>query len=125
MPQYSPAESALWWSAFDAAFALLARREMPVTTVRYEDFVADPRDAVARTLAFAELQFPDRDLDHITPGRITLRSGHLVAGNPMRFRTGNIVMSADEAWRSEMSDRDRWLVTTDCWTPSPARVPLT
>lgn len=110
MHRYSAAESALWWSAFDAALALLARRGTPVTTVRYEDFVADPSGCVARTLRFAGLTVPGGGLDHVAPDRVRLGPAHLVAGNPMRFRTGDIALSRDDAWRTQMPVRDQRVV---------------
>lgn len=111
MPRYGAAESAAWWSTFDAAFALMSRLGIATTTVRYEDFVAEPRSTVARTLAFAGLQVADEDLDHVASGHIRLGPGHLVAGNPMRFRIGEIELAADDAWRMDMSARDQRVVT--------------
>ena len=110
MPRYGAVQSALWWSAFDATFAVMARRGLPMITVRYEDFVHDPRSWVARTLDFAGVAVGADGLDHIATGRVRLGRGHLVAGNPMRFRTGNIAVAGDEAWRTAMPARDQRLV---------------
>jgi len=112
MPRYGAAESALWWSTFDATFAMMARRGLPMLTIRYEDFVHDPRSWVARTLDFAGAPADDDRLDHIAPDRIRLGPSHLVAGNPMRFRSGDIALAGDEEWRTAMPARDQRLVTT-------------
>lgn len=112
MPRYGAAESALWWSTFDATYALLARGGMAMTTLRYEDFVRDPRSCIARTLEFAGMPMTDDRLGHITPKGVRLSHGHLVAGNPMRFRTGEIPLTQDEEWRTAMSPRDQRLVSS-------------
>jgi hypothetical protein len=34
-----------------------------------------------------------------------------LSGNPSRFREGELILRADEAWRGQMSRRDRIIVT--------------
>jgi hypothetical protein len=105
------AESALWWSAFDVVTTVLrATRRAPFTTVRYEDFVADPRGTVARVLAFAGVAATTGDLGHVAGDSILLGPTHQVAGNPVRFRTGEVTVRPDEAWRRQMATRDRRVV---------------
>jgi Sulfotransferase family len=102
------AESALWWSAFDvitSALDILGR--VPFTTVRYEDFVADPRGTVSRILDFARTPVSPADLDHVDGDRICLGTNHQVAGNPVRFRTGEVQVRRDEAWREQLSAREQ------------------
>jgi hypothetical protein len=105
------AESALWWSTFDVVTALLATLgRVPFTTVRYEDFMAEPSATVRRVLEFAGVPVTPADLTHIRGDRLVLEANHQVAGNPVRFRTGVVQMRTDDAWRGQMSARDRWLV---------------
>lgn len=102
------AESALWWSAFDMAAGLLRTLGgVPFTTVRYEDFVADPAATVSTMLDFAGAPVSPADLAHIDGDRILLETNHQVAGNPMRFRTGEVQVAPDEEWRRQLSPRDR------------------
>lgn len=111
MHRTGAAESALWWSAFDvvtSALGVVGR--VPFTTVRYEDFVTDPRDTVSRVLRAAGLGVTSDDLAHIDGDRIALGANHQVAGNPVRFRTGEVRVRPDEAWRQQMSPRDRRVV---------------
>lgn len=112
MPRYGPAASALWWSTFDLAFSLLKVAGVPMTTVRYEDFVQDPRGCVERTLKFAGVAVEDHELAHLSDGQLTLRPTHLVAGNPMRFQAGSIDVVADDAWRRDLPARDARIVST-------------
>ena len=111
MHRYSPAESALWSTVFDVMLRGLSRRGVPVTSVRYEDFVANPRGTVDQVLAFAGHTPLDEDLDHLRPDEVQLQRRHLVAGNPMRFASGSIALKADEQWRAGLRPRDRRLVS--------------
>jgi hypothetical protein len=111
MHRTGAAESALWWSAFDVVTsALRAARRVPFTTVRYEDFVSDPRGTVSRVLRLAGLDVTGGDLAHIDGDRIVLGTDHQVAGNPVRFRTGEVRVRFDDAWRQQLSARDRRVV---------------
>jgi hypothetical protein len=110
MPRYSPAASSMWWSTFDVAFALLKATGTPTTTIRYEDFVRDPRGWVERTLRFVGFDLGTSDLDHLSRDRVTLAPTHLVAGNPMRFTTGPMDVVLDEAWRQDLPAKDARVV---------------
>jgi hypothetical protein len=102
------AESALWWSAFDAiTTGLRAVGRVPFTSVRYEDFVADPRGTVSSVLDFAGLPPSAGDLDHVTGDRLVLGANHQVAGNPVRFRSGEVQVRPDEAWREQLTAREQ------------------
>jgi hypothetical protein len=102
------AESALWWSAFDMVTTALRRLGgVPFTTVRYEDFVADPGGTVRHVLDFAGLRVPPGGLTHLDGDLITLEATHQVAGNPVRFRTGEVQVRPDEDWRQALSVREQ------------------
>jgi hypothetical protein len=102
------AESALWWSAFDVVTTALRRLGgVPFTTVRYEDFVADPGGTVRHVLDFAGLPVPPGGLSHVDGDRIVLGTNHQVAGNPVRFRTGEVQVRSDDDWRRALSAREQ------------------
>jgi hypothetical protein len=103
-------ESSLWWSAFDAVTAALRTRGTPFMTVRYEDFVADPGRVVRGVLDFASMPPAPGDLTHIDGSRIRLDANHQVAGNPMRFRLGEVPVRADEEWRNSLTTCEKSLV---------------
>ncbi|GGK14521.1 sulfotransferase family protein [Pilimelia terevasa] len=111
MTRYSPARSALLWSAHNAALGLLARRGVPLTLLRYEDFLADPAAAVGRIADFAGLPLRDGDLDFLEPDAVRVGVGHSAAGNPMRFALGRVALRGDEAWRTALPAGQRRLVT--------------
>lgn len=51
-------------------------------------------------------------LDHFVDERtVALEPKHIVAGNPARFRTGEVVLVADESWRRELPARARLQTT--------------
>jgi hypothetical protein len=83
--------------------------------VRYEDFVRDPRTTLERLAEHAGTPLGSADDDLVRGDRLTLGVDHTVAGNPMRFATGEITIRADEAWRDDMPERDRRVVTGLAW----------
>lgn len=99
MEQYSPGASALLWDAHNLAFAALGRIGVPVRRVFYERFLAAPQETVATIADFLGVGVGDTScfLDSST---VRLGSTHQVAGNPMRFHTGELRLRADEAWRA-------------------------
>lgn len=109
MHRTSPAESALWWSAFDmiSGGLLPALGRVPFLTIRYEDFVVAPAPTVRRVLDFAGLEPGPDDLAHVDGDAVDLGPNHQVAGNPMRFRTGVVPVRRDEEWRDSLDARDR------------------
>ncbi|WP_426565829.1 glycosyltransferase [Angustibacter sp. McL0619] len=109
MPVYRPWRSAALWDA-ENFFAELLKRRVPRVLVRYEELVEDPR-SVLRTIAEGlSLSISEADLDFIRDGSVDLGPAHLVAGNPMRFTTGRLALSADLEWQTGMASSDRRLV---------------
>jgi hypothetical protein len=128
VPRYRPARSALRWSAHNAAMHVLARmgrehagarQRTPVTRVRYEDFVADPRRTLRSLAAFAGLEIGPQDLSYLGDDYVDLGVIHSASGNPMRFTTGRIPLRRDDAWRTGLPVRQRRLVSAIC-TPALA-----
>lgn len=109
MHRTGAAQSAAWWTAFVAAYRLIGAR-VPLITVRYEDFVNDPRETVRSVLGFAGLEVPDALLTSLGDGHVQVSPGHQVAGNPMRFLNGRLELRIDNSWRSDMPRRDRRIV---------------
>ena len=111
MSHLSPAMAAARWVAVQSQAGLLRRCGLPVTRMRYEEFVRHPRAAVEAALADIGLAAPSAHLAHIGDGRVVLGTSHGLSGNPSRFRDGEITLRADETWRTSMSRRDRLVVT--------------
>jgi hypothetical protein len=114
MTRYSPGRSALLWNAHNAAFGLLARRGVAVRRIRYEQFLAEPRQALKDLAAYAGLDVHDADLDFLQDGQAELSPGHSAAGNPMRFTVGRVALRRDDAWVRALPRRQRRLVGAVC-----------
>jgi Sulfotransferase domain len=111
MTRYRPAASALLWLAHNSFTAMLRRLETAVMLVRYESFVQEPRRTLAAVARFAELELDGSALDFIDRRTLRLRPAHTASGNPLRFASGQLEIRADDAWRAQLSRRDRFLVS--------------
>jgi hypothetical protein len=104
-------------TARDLIVELIWRRDrrVPSRLLRYEDLMADPRaglEAVAGDLGCAlppGFVGPDRS--------VSIAACHAVSGNPMRFRTGPVVLALDDEWRTALGAGDRLIVDL-CAFPS-------
>jgi hypothetical protein len=110
MQQYPPWASALLWDAQNLAFEALGRTGVPVYRVFYERFLAAPPESLSAIAEFLGLDFGD-SAGFLGGRTVRLGSTHQVNGNPMRFRTGEMQLRADEAWRAEFPKRSSRLVT--------------
>jgi hypothetical protein len=111
MLSHVPVEAAARWVGMQSEAEMLRRCGLRVARMRYEDFVARPRLTVGAALADLGLSPGPLDLAHIGDGQVTLGSSHGLSGNPSRFRSGEITLRPDEAWRKRMPRRDRIVVT--------------
>ncbi len=104
--------SARVWLVFNHLVSRLWRDHPErVLRVRFEDFVDDPQAVIRRILEHAG-ENPDlAAIPFPNPDTARLPQGHSVAGNPSRFRSGDVVIRSDGRWRSEMSLWGRSLVT--------------
>jgi hypothetical protein len=107
----APAGAAARWLACQGQAELLRRSGLPVTRVRYEDFVSQPARTVEAALAELGRSPAPSHLAHIGDGQVVLGRSHGLSGNPSRFSDGEIPVRADEAWRDQMRRRDRIIVT--------------
>ena len=110
MPQYSLLRVAVRWNVDNLMYDLLSLLGTRRRIVRYEALVDDPREVLAPIAADAGVTVGEGDLGFLTEGGALLRTTHTVAGNPMRFRSGALVVRRDDAWRTRMRRRDRRLM---------------
>lgn len=109
MASHGLVESSLVWNGWNMVASRAPGRHM---TLRYEDFVADPRSAVRGVLRFAgedaEVEFED--------GRtIFLGRDHTFSGNPNRFDSGATTITSDEAWKAGMGIPRQLAVSALAW----------
>jgi hypothetical protein len=102
MPRFGVVKSAVLWLAMNAAVEWTARRmRLPYMRVRYEDLVREPASIV--TDVQSDITRQDLAIMRATHGgqnAVDLDSGHIVSGNPMRFRHGRVAIVEDDAWKA-------------------------
>jgi len=111
MDRFSPVKSSLLWAVWNAAAEAFWRRTSGrYLLLRYEDFVADPREALKRILEMVDAG--GQQLPFVAGREVALGASHTVAGNPNRFRTGTVKLRLDDEWKGRMRFRDKALVTS-------------
>jgi len=106
MARVGPARIAARWQSYNALLSLVRSNG---GVLRYEDFVDRPEHATRRLLALGGLE--PAELPQFTgPRTVVLDIDHTVAGNPLRFRTGELEIRADDEWRRAMPRAKRTLV---------------
>jgi hypothetical protein len=102
MSRLGPAYSSMRWLARNLEAEAMRRIVGPskYLRLRYEDFVANPRDGLQAVLSLvsAESALPLEGAD------LVLRSqSHTVSGNPTRFHSSRVPIRPREEWRAELS----------------------
>lgn len=107
MDTFTVRKSAVLWALWNALPPLLWRTRYH--RVRYEDLVDEPRAVVAELAAALDLG----STDHLFVDERTAELGdlHLLAGNPSRRGPSQVVLTADDAWRSGLGAADGVQVT--------------
>jgi hypothetical protein len=110
MPRFGPWHSALSWTARNVVAGRVAALSTERSvTVRYEDFVAHPRNTMHKII---DLVAEPSNLDDIlTDGTIHLGENHTVAGNPARFSGGEVRIRPDVEWEHRLGTAARRTVT--------------
>ncbi len=110
MHRKTSAESAALWDSWNAsADALWRRTPEKYMRLRYEDFIASPRESFERILTL--IGEKNARLPLASEREVKLGVSHTVSGNPNRFDTGAVELRPDQAWMEKMQLRDRAIVT--------------
>lgn len=107
MPTATPSESARAWIVNNLFMEPHRRTGSPHLGMRYEDLARHPRPAVRRVLEAAGHDAP-LPLDGDT---VAFTGNHNAAGNPLRFKSGEIEVHLHDDWRDGMSRRDAYVVS--------------
>lgn len=106
MTRSGPVKSAADWLTWNTTIrALFGKGTNPYMILKYEDLISEPEASVERVLELADEQ--GAATSHMHGNRVELAVNHTVSGNPGRFTTGTIKLELDEAWRRDMSAKDR------------------
>jgi hypothetical protein len=102
LPRKPPPKAAMLWNDFNLMFHLLQRAGMPRLFMRYEDFVETPRAHIEQILSFVGDPVGGDALRFLDDETVDLGGHHLIGGNPVRFRTKNLRLRVDDAWREKL-----------------------
>lgn len=112
LPQYGSVAASARWVGYNLLAEQLRRLRLPYVRVRYEDLLTKPAPQLAAILSFAGLVGQHADAAFVQGHTVTLGANHTVEGNPMRFTQGLIDLRSDQAWRENMPEVSRRVVTT-------------
>ena len=108
MARLGPVRVALRWQAYNLLLAWV--RPPGPSVLRYEDFADRPAHAARQLLRGAGMPGPFLP-QFVGERTVKLATDHTVAGNPLRFATGELEIRADDEWRVAMPRWRRALVT--------------
>jgi hypothetical protein len=111
LEKYDPFSASVRYDLYNGLTRLVGRLGVPYLLLRYEDFVASPKESIGRILSHAGLS-PSVDLSFVRDREVSLSPNHTVDGNPMRFSVGSVGLRVDDEWVRSMPSRDRFWVTT-------------
>lgn len=113
-----PAVGSVLWSAANVLAEASRARADGYVRLRYRDFVRTPAPALERLFsswngvpARLDAGGPPATIPGLRDDSVELGVQHLLAGNPMRSRTGRIRLEEDLRWRRSMPRLSRGLVT--------------
>jgi len=112
MPVKGAWRSAAFWNLDNLALELLRRASRRSSRLRYDELTTDPRRAVGAALATLGIE---ADLDFLQDRTLKLGPNHTVAGNPVRFRRGDLTITPDLEWLSRLEAGARRIVTALTW----------
>jgi hypothetical protein len=115
MPTFSTSKSVGLWVDYNLMYHLAARFGTPKIFLRYEDFIASPREGIARILKFVDMKVPDEDLRATGGKSVPVRGSHAIGGNPVRFGAREMVLKLDDEWKSELPPSVRRSVYAATW----------
>jgi hypothetical protein len=109
MGQVGPIKGACYWSIANALFEPIRYMSERKSFIRYEDFIANPQKTINSILA--SLKEETSEALFTNNQSINLKHHHTIAGNPMRFKQGDIKLALDDEWKEKMSNQHKLLVT--------------
>jgi len=107
MPRVGPTKSTLRW-LYSNIFAELYLRRYRYRRLMYRDFCADPQGCVRQIVEWVGEGTTARQ--PISGHSLRLGEHHLVCGNPVRGKSGEILIKEDDAWYTDLAFPNRILV---------------
>jgi Sulfotransferase family len=115
MPTFSTTKSVGLWIDYNVMYHLASRLGTPKMFLRYEDFIASPREGMARILNFVDVKVADDDLRATGEASVPVRGSHAIGGNPVRFGARRMVLKLDDEWKRKLPANVRRSVYAATW----------
>jgi hypothetical protein len=115
MPRFGAKAVGLKWTAYNSAMELLKAIDVPYVRVLYDDLINDPSEQMRRVGGLLLQRDLSADLDFLKESRAVIGIQHTLAGNPMRFDSGDLILRHDERWKTWSNPKERRAVTALTW----------
>lgn len=114
MRRSHPLRTAMFWNMFNVTAERFFRsRPERYLLLRYEDFIARPRDTVEQIVRM--LGEPTDALPFVSQHEVVMGPQHSVFGNPDRFKLGTVALHPDMEWQTSMKRGSRAWVNLASW----------
>ena len=111
MPRSTTLKVSRRWVTVNAMIWSAATLRVPSVRVRYEDLVREPVRELSRVARAEGLDPTTIDWSFLDGGGLRIPETHVVAGGRIRLADGVLPLRLDDAWRREMPDQARRLVS--------------
>ncbi|MDW3214186.1 MAG: sulfotransferase [Ilumatobacteraceae bacterium] len=98
------------WTSHNLLFQLASWLRVPTQRLAYEQFTADPTELFRRAEALLSGGDSLGSVPDLAGNLVELGIDHTASGNPMRFRSGNLTIRSDQAWRSSLPSGSRRVI---------------
>ena len=112
-PRFNAFFASILWCFDNLSAEILGIHSKRYMRVRYEDLVSDPKGIVNRILSFVEE--PQLSLPQFKGSIVHLTGQHSVAGNPVRFKQGEIMIERSSEWEKGNSIKTKFAVALIAW----------
>lgn len=109
--KYSSTKSSSDWLIHNTLFMWMGKNigADKFMFIKYEDFVDDPRGTINDVSSMLGV---DIDLSFINDGNeASLNNNHIIAGNPLRFKSRQINIKLDDEWKKSMAFKEKIIVS--------------
>ncbi|MBW1933005.1 MAG: sulfotransferase [Deltaproteobacteria bacterium] len=108
--------SSMLWAFDNISMGFLCKKASSHVLVRYEKFAQEPKATLIRILEVLKLKpEPPHLAFFVDDHTVNLGIAHTVAGNPIRFKNGQLEIRSDDEWRQKMQTHKRVVVTALTW----------
>ena len=106
MPTYNVWVSSILWLVANKLSEIAGRQSKVYKRIKYEDLASEPKKVLTDLFHFLNLNNETEDI-FLCDNVAKLNKNHTVSGNPMRFRSGEIMLRQDEKWKENMCRKDK------------------